>query len=197
MVVDLAARQFGEQAVVIVPATDPRHRRNYDDEELERHLAEVRQRVMHWERRMKIDLPAKTGQLDASAVQAFAADLRAELGLEDLSIAYQPTQKALHLSMLVVPRRGRNEGIGTAAMLRLLAFADQHQLRLTLSPDERNAERGTTSKARLVRWYKQLGFVENKGRNKDYSLSETMYRESAGLTRAPLRDALDEGPAWP
>ena len=34
-----------------------------------------------------------------------------------------------------------------------------------------------TSQARLKKFYKKFGFVENKGRNKDFEISELMYRE--------------------
>ena len=32
------------------------------------------------------------------------------------------------------------------------------------------------NKSRLIEFYKRFGFVENKGKNKDYEISESMYK---------------------
>jgi hypothetical protein len=61
-------------------------------------------------------------------------------------------------------------------MEALCAFADRHGLRIIVSPADKNDD-GTTSRARLVRFYKRFGFVENRGRRKDFRISEGMYRE--------------------
>ena len=82
---------------------------------------------------------------------------------------------AIVLSKIVVPRGQRKQGVGTAIMQALVQFADEKGVRLALSP-EADRELGTTSRTRLVRFYKRFGFVENKGRNKDYRISEAMYR---------------------
>jgi hypothetical protein len=44
---------------------------------------------------------------------------------------------------------------------------------VTLTP---STDYGASSVSRLKKFYKQFGFVENKGRNKDYEISEAMYR---------------------
>jgi hypothetical protein len=54
--------------------------------------------------------------------------------------------------------------------------ADRAGVRVTLTPtDEFGA-----SKKKLVAWYKRHGFVENKGRHKDYETQAGMYRDPQG-----------------
>ena len=77
-----------------------------------------------------------------------------------------------HLSKIIVPERGLGEG--TSFMKELVKEADLRGLFLTLTPSK---DFGASSIARLVRFYKRFGFVENKGRNKIYEISETMYRD--------------------
>lgn len=77
------------------------------------------------------------------------------------------------LSRIVVPKEKRNTGIGTDAMQQIIDYADQSGKRVALST---SSDFGG-SKERLKEFYKRFGFVENKGKNKDFSISETMYRE--------------------
>lgn len=81
----------------------------------------------------------------------------------------------IHLSRIVVPAGERERGTGTAFMNDLTEYADATGKRIILSPS--NDFGGT--KSRLIDFYKRFGFVENKGRNKDYEVSESMYREPA------------------
>ncbi len=95
--------------------------------------------------------------------------------LDNLGVEHSLTHKPghLHVSKIVVPKDRRNEGIGSKAMKHIISHADKHQKRVTLTP---SSDFGG-SKTRLVKFYKSHGFVENKGRNKDYSTRETMYRD--------------------
>lgn len=79
----------------------------------------------------------------------------------------------LHIAKIVVSEDERNKGIGSAAMKYIKAYADTNRKRITLTP---SSDFGGT-KSRLVSFYKQHGFVENKGKNKDFSTRETMYRD--------------------
>ena len=79
----------------------------------------------------------------------------------------------INLSRIVVPKEMRNQGIGTQVMEDLSAFADSLGKRVTLTP---SSDFGG-SVPKLKTFYKELGFVENKGKNKDFSTSEAMYRE--------------------
>jgi len=89
------------------------------------------------------------------------------------SIGNHKRSNSISVYAIAVPKEKRNSGIGTSAMRAITAHADKHAKKVTLSP---SADFGG-SKARLMPFYKRLGFVENKGRNKDYSISDTMYRE--------------------
>jgi predicted GNAT family acetyltransferase len=77
------------------------------------------------------------------------------------------------LSRIIVPKENRNQGIGSDAMQQIIDYADSMGKRVVLSP---SSDFGG-NKERLKSFYKKFGFVENKGKNKDFSVSETMYRE--------------------
>lgn len=101
----------------------------------------------------------------------FAASLREEM--PGLKIDLMGSGKVVTLSRIVVPDDARNSGTGTEVMQRITRWADQNGKTLALSP---SGDFGG-NKARLGDFYKRFGFVENKGRAKDYEISETMYRE--------------------
>jgi GNAT superfamily N-acetyltransferase len=88
----------------------------------------------------------------------------------DVKLDLYRTRGGVNLSRIVVPERSK--GVGTAIMRRIVEIADRNGDTVTLTP---SADFGG-NKARLVKFYKRFGFVENKGRNKDYEISETMYR---------------------
>lgn len=83
------------------------------------------------------------------------------------------------LSSLIVPKARQRQGLGTQAMERLCAAADAHGWSLFVSPGQKDDHHGTTSRARLVRFYKRFGFWENTGRRKDFALSYAMIRRPA------------------
>jgi GNAT superfamily N-acetyltransferase len=82
----------------------------------------------------------------------------------------------LHLSRIVVNKRLRGEGVGTLAMSELVDLADHHDLSMSLSPA---TDFGGTSVERLRRFYRRFGFVSNKGRRKDYTVSASMHRKQS------------------
>lgn len=110
-------------------------------------------------------------QVQQQTAREFAASLREEN--PGLKIDLVGSGKVVTLSRIVVPDDARNSGTGTAVMQRLTQWADQNGNTLALSP---SGDFGG-NKARLGDFYKRFGFVENKGRAKDYEISETMYRE--------------------
>lgn len=96
----------------------------------------------------------------------------------------------ISIDNMVVKKEYRNQGIGTQILNDVIAYADETGKTITLTP---TTEFGT--KAKLTRWYKANGFVENKGRNADYRLSDTMYRlprNGAKFSLKGLNDLLDE-----
>lgn len=80
------------------------------------------------------------------------------------------------LSKIVVPDGSRGAGAGTQAMQQLIDYADANGKHVVLSP---SADFGGNVK-RLKNFYKRFGFVENKGRNRAFSTSESMYRQAQG-----------------
>ena len=101
----------------------------------------------------------------ASVEQSFA-----ELGVEQ---RLTETATTIRPGIIRVPKELQNQGRATNAMQNLIAYADQSGKRIDISP---TGEFGANKK-RLIAWYKNLGFVENKGANKDFAISATMYRE--------------------
>ena len=83
---------------------------------------------------------------------------------------------AVVLDSLIVPPDKRKQGIGTQIMQEVANYADMVGKRLELSPGQKDDYHGTTSRGRLVNFYKRFGLVENKGRNKDFEISKSMYR---------------------
>jgi GNAT superfamily N-acetyltransferase len=107
------------------------------------------------------------GTLDTVRAQWDAAGIRNSISEKDGTI---------ELGQIIVPEGARGAGAGTQAMQQLLAYADATGQRVVLTP---SADFGGT-KSRLVKFYKGLGFVENKGRSKDFTTRATMIREPKG-----------------
>lgn len=85
------------------------------------------------------------------------------------------------LDWIMVDRGAQRAGLGSKVMLELTRFADLNGRRIVLSP----AEDAGSTRANLVKFYKKFGFVENKGRSKDFAISAGMYREPTAI---PGRD---------
>jgi GNAT superfamily N-acetyltransferase len=80
----------------------------------------------------------------------------------------------INVSQIVVPENNRGNGVGSKAIQELIDYADLTNQRITLTP---STDYGATSKKRLTGFYKRFGFVENKGKNRDFSTMEGMYRD--------------------
>ena len=99
----------------------------------------------------------------ADALKRYDNSVDARIGANDRSIT---------LSKIIVDEAERGKGIGSDFMGDLTNYADQKQLPIQLSP---TSEFGSSPK-RLKEFYKKAGFIENKGNNRDFEISETMYR---------------------
>lgn len=80
----------------------------------------------------------------------------------------------INLSKIEVPKDARGTGIGSDVMNKIVNYADLTGSKIVLSPSK---DFGASSVNRLKDFYKRFGFVENKGKSKDFSTRETMYRE--------------------
>lgn len=101
-------------------------------------------------------------------------------GWTDAGISHTVSEKddVITVSKIVVPEDERGAGKGTAAMRALVAYADATGKHVALTP----ASDFGGNRARLVKFYKRFGFVENKGKNRAFTTSESMYRLAPGKT---------------
>lgn len=108
--------------------------------------------------------------------EALQHDLRLRHPSVTIYLSGRKIDKDMHLltlSLLRIPYEERGRGIGTKIMKHILAYADASGSFVSLSPD---ASFGTGER-RLRAWYKSMGFVNNKGRDREFRISESMYRE--------------------
>ena len=94
--------------------------------------------------------------------------------LKTLFLTFDRSRNAIKVDMIEV--HSKKEGTGSRVMTDITSFADDKNLVIWLDPAQRDDLHGTSSRARLIRFYKRFGFVENKGRNKDFSWRGGMYR---------------------
>jgi hypothetical protein len=93
----------------------------------------------------------------------------------DLLHLYLSSNGSLFIGHIRIKPEHRRQGIGKEIIRRIKEFADANHLTISLSP-----EAEPRYKEKLDKFYKSLGFVDNKGRKKDWQLSsmfgKTMYR---------------------
>lgn len=115
------------------------------------------------------------GQGDQPTLEPLRARLQ-EMGFDEF---ISEREDSISVSKIALPKGARGQGLGSRAMQMITQYADSVGKRIVLSPSK---DFGASSVDRLKKFYKRFGFVENKGRNKDYSISDTMYREPQGQT---------------
>jgi len=110
------------------------------------------------------------------SIEQFSNSVRERLGIAQFSL-YEKGDD-IYLNTIIVGKENQGKGLGSKAMEMLINYADRSGKRLILTPAVQDKIHGTTSRARLVRFYKQFGFKESKGRNIDYEIGAgKMYRE--------------------
>ena len=111
----------------------------------------------------------------------------------ELKISLTETPEAIILDKIIVPENIRNSGKGTEFMSQLISDADASGKPIGLTP---SADFGG-NKNKLTEFYKRFGFIENKGKNKDFTISESMIRQPStnkamsvgdGITLNDLKD---------
>lgn len=78
----------------------------------------------------------------------------------------------IEVPMVRVPKAEQGQGKARAAMEQLIEKADERGETIALTP---SSDFGA-NKARLTKFYKSLGFVENKGADKNFSTQEALIR---------------------
>jgi GNAT superfamily N-acetyltransferase len=141
-----------------------------------------------------LDRAARSGAIDPRRANNIniqlakdAQEVAPELTLKDRIVEKYPNvkldlfgdaSKGYELSRIELPKESRGQGIGTNIMDDLISEADAEGATISLTPD---TSFGGSSVSRLNDFYKRFGFVDNKGKNKDFSTRNTMYR-------VPLKD---------
>jgi hypothetical protein len=83
---------------------------------------------------------------------------------------------AIELVWIIV--RDRKQGVGTSIMQELCEFADQHTAEIRLKPASKSDYAATTSRSRLVRFYKRFGFIIDR-RDSNATGAPTLVRKPA------------------
>jgi len=107
---------------------------------------------------------ARLAQDDLQAVLDSAAAAGVKLDVSETRV--------ITVSRIVVPESARGQGIGTKVMKDLIAYADRVRKPIALTP---SSDFGG-SVPRLKKFYKSLGFIENKGRARLQSVNDSMVR---------------------
>lgn len=102
-------------------------------------------------------------------LNAFASELKAKHGLKQLWL-YDNGNGMIDLSAITVDKSAQGQGSGTGAMTDLAQYADERGLTIVLIPGVKDTGHGTTSRTRLVKFYKRFGFIENKGNKMDFAI---------------------------
>lgn len=108
-------------------------------------------------------------------LEKFQESLLKKFPLEHLRLYRKGSD--LTLNMVVVNKSERKQGIGSKVLEEICEYADKNHLRLLLTTAVKDKYHGTTSMNRLKDFYKKFGFVENKGRYKDFSTTHNMIRK--------------------
>ncbi len=119
------------------------------------------------------DSPPFSIELGDTATQAASAkDLMRRWQDKGIKSFVRERPQSLVLDKIIVPEDARGSGLGSQAMQELIDYSEATGKRIELSP---TSDFGG-SKSRLRDFYKRFGFVENKGKAKDFEISEAMYR---------------------
>jgi len=133
-----------------------------------------------------VDPTIATDPLVAAAGRAVGGDRVAEIKTKYPNVQldiYGDAKKGFELGRIEIPEAERSSGLGTAVMNDIIKMADDQGAVISLTPDK---SFGGSSVSRLKKFYKKFGFVENKGKNKDFSTRNTMIRQ-------PAVTAVDDG----
>lgn len=127
----------------------------------------------------KEELGDEWDELDESedvGLTTFQNSLKQKYNLQELYLFRKGYD--LILDTIIVSKKDRKQGIGSTVMKEICKYADENKLRILLTAAVKDDFHGTTSNSRIKTFYKKFGFVENKGRNKDFSTSYTMIRNA-------------------
>jgi GNAT superfamily N-acetyltransferase len=110
------------------------------------------------------------------SVNDISESIKSINGVKTLNL-FEDRKGDIKLDTIIIDKDKRGAGVGSKVMNDLIEYADANGKRIKLTPAVQDDFQGTTSQARLKKFYKRFGFIENKGRNKDFEISELMYRD--------------------
>lgn len=109
-------------------------------------------------------------------VSALQAELEQKYNLKSLFLADMGKRNAIELHSIIVNKEEQGSGTGSKVMQEIIAYADANDKIVVLDPGLLDKKHGTTSQSRLRKFYKRFGFIDNKGRNKNYEFRNLMIR---------------------
>ena len=109
-------------------------------------------------------------------VSALQAELEQKYNLKSLFLADMGKRNAIELHSIIVNKEEQGSGTGSKVMQEIIAYADANGKIVVLDPGLLDKQHGTTSQSRLRKFYKRFGFIDNKGRNKNYEFRNLMIR---------------------
>ena len=83
----------------------------------------------------------------------------------------------IKLDEISLHKEHQGKGIGSQIMDKINKYADENKKRVILTANQRDPAFGTTSRARLDKFYKGHGYRLNKGRSMDMSVTATHIRD--------------------
>lgn len=112
----------------------------------------------------------------SNKISALSTSLKSKYPIKDLFLSINSVGN-LRIVSIIIDKEHRNMNVGSDIIKEINQFADKNNLKITLTPGLKDKHHGTTSRSRLIKFYKKFGFIENKGRNKDFTISDLMYRK--------------------
>ena len=122
---------------------------------------------------INLDIPRKLSGYDSLKIMN-DGQVVGEVGIVDRGI--QGGNHYIAIDKIFIDEQFRGNDYANDAMKLIFYYADNNNLIITLTPDSVWG----ANKSKLKAWYKSLGFVENKGRNKDFQTMQLMYRLPKG-----------------
>jgi GNAT superfamily N-acetyltransferase len=123
---------------------------------------------------MSVKLPAEVQKFEAHIKKSYDGVVFELMVTHNLLV-----RKVVELTWIIVNDRKR--GVGTAIMQELCEFADRHAAEISLKPASKGDYAATTSRGRLVRFYRRFGFVVEKAEPPEFTIIPTMSRKPANL----------------
>lgn len=108
--------------------------------------------------------------------------------IEKLNL-YETSQGSIEINMIKIYPRFRDQGIASDILQRIVNYADNKNKIVHLTPTD---EFGSDKK-KLEEFYQRFGFIKNSGKNKDFTIKDSMLRypqtmnEARGFTISELR----------